>query len=96
MVAYTATGGIVKMEIVQAIASYVWFLSQWWFWVACLLIIGSGWYLFVQHSYKLTHNKVSVRSGRLGRWVDLEEHLRETHPIEWAILQEEKKKKKGS
>jgi len=52
-----------------------------------------GWYLFKQRTYKEDDRILFVRHGRLGKWIDVEEHLRIKHPIEWAMLQKEKNKK---
>jgi len=64
-------------DIVQQLA---WFLCQWWFWIAYITSLVLFWYLFKQRTYTKVNGKAFVRHGRLGKWIDLEEHLRQKHP----------------
>lgn len=77
----------------QVLTDFFWLLTRWWFWLLWLATAVLGWFLLAQRSYKEVNGGLLVRHGKLGRWVDVEEHLKLEHPLEWAILEEERKKK---
>jgi len=70
----------------ELLNEYIWLLKQWWFWVAVVAGNVIYWYLFRQRVYKQVNDKFCIRHGRLGKWLDVEEHLKTEHPIEYAIL----------
>ena len=78
--------------IEQVIANYAWLLTRWWFWLTYFIIGIVSWILLGQRTYKAVDKKLFVRQGRLGKWVDIEEHLRREHPVDWAKLQRKEKK----
>lgn len=65
----------------QAIENFSWLVKQWWAWVAFFISIPIGWYLFSQRQYRMKNGKGYVRHGRLGKWIDLENHLKDDHKI---------------
>lgn len=57
------------------------FLSDTWLvWLIFTIIVLAGytlyWYLFGQRTYRAVEDKAQIRHGRLGIWLDLEEHLK--------------------
>ena len=68
------------------IADYIWLFTQWWFWVAFIVGMTTYWYLFRQRVYKQVNGKLFIRHGKLGKWLDAEEHMKQEHPIEYAML----------
>jgi len=54
-------------------------LKQWWFWVGSFVFIGLGQYLFGQRDYKEVGGKLLVRHGKLGKWINVEGHMKDDH-----------------
>lgn len=63
-----------------------WLSETWLYWLVFAVAILAGyclyWYLFEQRIYQAVDGKAQVRHGRLGRWKELEEHLKEEHGID--------------
>ena len=60
------------------------FLSETWpIWLAFTIVALAGycwyWYLERQRAYKVIDGKLFIRHGRLGKWVEVKEHLYEEH-----------------
>ena len=66
-----------------------WLLSQWWFWVGVLGYYGlfalGLWYFAGRREYRKEGGRLMVRHGRLGKWQDVEEHLKEEHDENHSI-----------
>jgi type II secretory pathway component PulF len=77
----------------EILLQYFWLLRQWWFWVIFIIGMIAYWYLFSQRSYKEINRKLFVRHGRLGKWIDIEEHLKNEHPLEYELMKREQKRK---
>ncbi|MBV6342961.1 hypothetical protein [Candidatus Magnetobacterium casense] len=54
-------------------------MKQWWFWVGSFVLITLGQYLFGQRTYKELDGKLVVRHGRLGKWLNVVEHMEDDH-----------------
>ena len=79
-------------------ADFTWMLTQWWFWI--LVVIGYilfaiYWHLFRQRTYKEIDHKLYIRHGRLGKWTDIEVHLKNEHPAGYELMKKEQDKKDG-
>jgi hypothetical protein len=63
--------------------------EKWLIWLAFVIVVLAGycwyWYLFEQRTYKAIDGKLFVRHGRLGKWVEIIEHLREEHHIDTEV-----------
>jgi len=55
---------------------FIWLLTRWWFWLAFVVGMGLHWYLFRQRTYKVVGGSLFVRHGRLGRWLNVEDHMK--------------------
>ena len=63
------------------IGDFGWLLTRWWFWLTFVLSIPVGWYLFSQRTYKEVGGNLLVKHGKLGKWIDVEEHMKEHHRL---------------
>jgi hypothetical protein len=63
----------------NAVGNFTWLFHQWWAWLAFFVSIPIGWYLFSQRQYREQNGRLLVRHGRLGQWIDVENHLRDDH-----------------
>lgn len=75
--------------------AWLFLIGSWWIWLAYAILALGGWYgywrLFARREYREINGRLCVRHG-VGKWVDLEEHMREYHPAEYAILKKQGKK----
>lgn len=66
-----------------------WLSETWKVWlVFTILALASWtlyWYLFGQRAYRAINSKAQIRHGRLGSWIDLEEHLEGQHGIKKEV-----------
>ena len=69
----------------------VWVIDDWQAWLAFTILSFAGytvWYFLVERRlYKEVSGKLYVRHGRLGKWLDVEQHLKEEHKEEIRHLQ---------
>jgi hypothetical protein len=80
------------ISIKEFFSYYWWLLTQWWFWLVFVTGVLLYWFLFGRRVYKIVGKKLFVRHGQLGDWLDIEEHLKNEHPLEY---EEYKKREKG-
>ena len=78
------------MPIIEYGQNLLSFLSQTWhIWLVFAIVVLVGycwyWYLFAQRVYKAIDHKAFVRHGRLGKWVNVEEHLHNDHSIDTGV-----------
>jgi len=57
-----------------------------------LIICAILYVLFYQRTYKEEEGILYIREGKLGKWENLDVHLKREHPEEWAILQKYRKR----
>jgi hypothetical protein len=61
-------------------AGFLWLLDHWYWWLAYIVISYLGWYFLAgRRIYKMIDGKVHVKHGALGKWLDVERHMREEH-----------------
>lgn len=79
-------------ELKEIISQYIWLLCQWWFWIAFVVGMILYWYLLRQRTYKEVDGKLFIRHGKLGKWLDIKEHLKTEHPLEYELYKQSNNK----
>ena len=74
------------MEFAESVATAaLWVIDHWQAWLTFTILSFVGytvWYFLLERRlYKEVDGKLYVRHGRLGKWVDVEEHLREESKV---------------
>ena len=53
-------------------------VDHWYIWLAYSIAVYIGWYfLAYRRAYKVIDSKLYVRYGRVGKWMNVEQHLKE-------------------